>query len=419
MRRPLVALGLSAAALYPLILGGRYIEARTEAWPPPSIAVTPGAARFAPKVTAEGLSKLILGRLNRFNDASLSGHRDANGKDRLKAWTWTYLAKAALRVYRLNHDPRLIEQVLRGAAKYEEAASLHAADLTFGWYTEDARARGPYREVPVTGLIMAPIVDLLLDASRDPELAKLVEPHRERLLTLLRGAIAGLDQRYIESDGRGYYLLPSRQDVEPLNLMSVYARPLLGLWQLTEDAASLRQVIGIARTWKAALTIGPDGSVTWPHTPRPASIALRPDPAEIMIKSAAAIEFPLAAFEAGLVFDRRDIEALARAPATTLLERVDAGRYRLREYMDARSEAYISIASTNVGTALRPASWYRYLCYDRELTGVLDPYLFGINPEFYRLSELALLGMAERLVFEQDSKSCRPPDQRADLGVRR
>jgi len=418
MRRPLVAMGLSAAALYPIFLGGRYIEARTEAWPPPSIAVTPGAARFASAVTADDLSKLILMRLRRFNAASLTGTRDAFGKDRLKAWTWTYIARAALRVYRLNHDPQLIQLVLEGAAKYEAAASLHQAGPGFGWYTEDARASGPYREVPVTGLIMAPIVDLLQEAGRDPQLAKLVETQRARLLALLQRATAGLDGRYFEADGKGYYLLPSGLDVEPLNLMSVYARPLLGYWQLTQDAESLREVTGIARTWKAALRTGEDGSVTWPHTPRPPSIAAKPDPAEVMIKSAAAIEFPLAAYEAGLVFERKDIEALAHAPATTLLTRVDDTHYRLREFVDANSDAFISIGATDVGTALRPASWYRYLCYDRELTGVLDPYLFGIDPAFYRQSDLALLGMADRLAIAHDPASCGTPGQVAEIGSR-
>ena len=414
MRRPWVVAGLSAAALYPTFAGVRYVQANTEAWPPPSIAVAPGAARYASAVTADALSKLVLVRLRRFNAAPLSGHRDAFGKDRLKAWMWTYLARAAVQVYQLNHDPQLIALVLQGVAKYEAAASLHDPELGFGWYTEDARAKAPYREVPVTGLIMAPMIDLLQDSLRDPELAKLVAPRREQLLSLLRRAVTGLDQRYIEEDGKGYYLLPSGQDVEPINLMSVYARPLLGLWKLTQDAESLREVTGIARTWKAALTVRSDGSVTWPHTPRPASIAPRPDPAEVMIKSAAAIEFPLAAYEAGLVFNHRDIEALARAPATTLLARADDRHYLLREFVDAASDRYVNAATADIGTLLRPASWLQYLCYDQDLTDALDPYLFGIDPKFYRLSELALLGAATRLAIENDPKRCDAAERPTD-----
>ncbi len=416
MRRPWVAAGLSVAALYPAFAGVRYVQANTEAWPPPSIAVAPGAARYASAVRADELSKLVLVRLRRFNAAPLSGHRDAFGKDRLKAWTWTYLARSALQVYRLNHDPQLIALVLEGAAKYEAAASLHDPELGFGWYTEDARALEPYREVPVTGLIMAPMVDLLQDSALDPELAKLVAPRREQLVSLVRRATAGLDQRYIEEDGRGYYLLPSGQDVEPINLMSVYARPLLGLWRLMQDAESLREVTGIARTWKAALTVRSDGSVTWPHTPRPASLAGRPGPAEVMIKSAAAIEFPLAAFEAGLVFNRQEIEALARAPATTLLTRADDRHYLLREFVDTASDRYVNAATADIGAILRPAGWLQYLCYDPDLTGDLDPYLFGIDPKFYRLSELALLGAATRLAIESDPKRCDSPEQTADNG---
>jgi hypothetical protein len=415
MRRPWVVAGLSAAALYPAIAGVRFVQARTEAWPPPSITVTPNTARFASEVAAEDLSKHIRARLRRFIAAPLSGHLDPNGKDRLKAWVWTHLARAAVQVYRLNHDPQLIALVLQGAAKYEVAASRHDPELGYGWYTEDTRAKGPYREVPVTGLIMAPMVDLLLESQRDPELAKLVAPHRERLLLLLRRAIVGLDQRYIEEGGRGYYLLPSGDDVEPINLMSVYARPLLGLWQLTRDAESLREVTGIARTWKAALSLRGDGSVTWPHTPRPSTIAARPDPAEVMIKSSAAIEFPMAAFEAGLVLGRQEIEALARAPATTLLNRVDDTHYQLRGFVDVNSDAFVNAASTDIGTVLRPASWYQYGCYDPLGNQVLDPYLFGIDAKFYRLSGLALLSMAQRLVIEGNPQRCSPAKPTAEL----
>jgi hypothetical protein len=416
MRRPLMLAGVSAAAMAGLALSAGYPAAHEILWPPPTITVAPNAARLAATVTRKDLSELVKARLRRFNAAPLRGHRDAFGKDRLKAWTWTYLARSAVQLYRLNHDGRLIDLVLAGVSRYEADAQRHQASLGFGWYTEDARAPAPYREVPVTGLIMAPIVDLLQEASRDPELARLVAPHRERLLALLQNAISGLDARYIESGGKGYYLLPSGQDVEPLNLMSVYARPLLGLWQLTHDPEAQREITGIARTWKAALTIRPDGSVTWPHTPRPPSIAPRPDPAEVMIKSAAAIEFPLAAYEAGLVFERSDIEHLARAPETTLLEQVDDGHYRLREYVDTLSTAFVGLTDGGVGTVLRPASWYRYGCYDTGVTAGLDAYLFGVDAQFYRLSELALFGLTMRLALHDDPRLCSRRGQIAELG---
>ena len=415
MRRTFITLGLSAAALIPLVTGARYVAARTEAWPPPSIVVSPDAGKLAAKVSVADLSDLVLTRLRRFNGEPLYGHRDTFGKDRLKAWTWTYLARAAVRLYRLGHDTRLIDEVLAGASKYEAAAHRHETERSFGWYTEDMHASRAYREVPVSGLIMAPIVDLLLEAKQDRALAQHVAPHRQALLDMLRQAIAGLDKRYIETDGKGYYLLPSGEDVEPLNLMSVYAAPLLGLWRLTQDAESLREATGIARTWKAALSTGIDGGVTWPHTARPPTSSLPPGPPELMIKSSAAIEFPLVAYEAGLVFDRKDIEQLARVPETTLLERVDASHYRLREFVDPGSDSYISVADTGIGTVLRPASWYQYACYNPQQSAVLDPYLFGIDPKFYRLSELALLGLVDRLASQFDPKACGPAGRLALL----
>ena len=307
----------------------------------------------------------------------------------------------------MNHDPRLIEAVLAGADGYEAAGSQHQASDGFGWYTEDTRAGTAYREVPVTGLIIAPMVDLLLAARNDPKIAVLIESRRGKLLDLISRSIAGLDKSYVQPGANGYYLLPSGADVEPLNLMSVYARPLLGYWQLTGDAESLREVTGIARTWKSALSIRLDGTVSWPHTARPTG---NTGPAEFLIKSSAAIEFPLAAFEAGLVLDKKDILALSHAPMTTLWTANEHGRIQVRETVDAASQSFLSATGADRSTALRPAAWYAYLCYDHTLKSALDAYLFSIDPRFTEHGEFAMFALANRLANEPVEGTCEIPN---------
>ena len=419
MRSNYVLAGLTAVAALSAASGIRFVAARVEPWPPPAILVAPDAARLASGVNLETFSATLLTRIKRFNSKPLRGSLDAFGKDRLKVWDWIYLARSAVCLYHLNHDPRLIQAVLDGAQAYETDAHRHEALEGFGWYTEDTAAHSVYREVSVTGLIIAPVIDLLLASASDPQLSVQIETKRAWLLELVRRGIAGLDRRYIEEAGRGYYLLPAGDDIEPINLMSVYATPLLGYWRLTGDGEALREAMGIARTWKAALSIAPDGSVTWPHTARPSSIPATTNPAESLIKAAAAIEFPLAAYLAGLVLERKDIEALAAAPMTTLLQQVDDSHYLLREMVQAHLDRYVVVQDPKArSTALRPSAWYSYLCYDRRLTAALDPYLFGLDPKFYLHDDIAMLGMAERLVIEGDPQTCavRANDAQARAG---
>ena len=406
MRSRVVQAGIAAAALLSLSVGARFVAARTEPWPPPAIVVAPNTARLAASVSVDALNSYLLRRYHEFNHTPLRGHLDVFGKDSVRAWDWAYLARSSVKIYQLTHDPRLIEGLFQGLAAFESDAHRHEALDGFGWYTENTRTGVAYREVSVSGLIVAPVIDLLLEAQTDPQLAALVAPRRDELLDLMRRSLAGLDKMYIEEDGRGYFLLPNGGEIEPLNLMSVYANSLLGYWRLTGDAEALREATGIASTWKAVLQVRADGSVSWPHTARPSTIKGPSNPMEFLYKAAAAIEFPLEAYRAGLVLERRDIEAIAAAPMTTLLHKVDDRHYWLRTVMQGNLDAWLEFDPKDLSPALRPSAWYGYLCHNHSLAGALDSYLFGIDPKFYLKDGIALLGMTDRLVLERDPQRC-------------
>ena len=356
MRSKYLRAGLASAALLSLACGIRFVAARTEPWPPPVIVVTPSAAHLASSVSVAALNTTLLTRLHAFNAQPLRGHLDIFGKDSAKAWDWTYLARSAVRIHRLNHDKRLIEAVLTGFAAYTADAARHEAIDGFGWYTENTRTGAVYREVSITGLVVAPIIDLLLEARTDPQVAEIVEPRRAALLDIIRRSLVGLDRLYIEEDGRGYYLLPAGGEIEPINLMSIYAAQLLGYWRLTSDAEPLREATGIARTWKAVLHSSADWGVSWPHTARPSSIRGPSNPSDFLYKAAAAIEFPLEAYKADLVLQRKDIEAIAKAPLTTLLRKIDDAHYQLRAVMDPSLDNWESYDPKAPSAALRPAA---------------------------------------------------------------
>lgn len=408
MRSRFARASIAAAALLPLAAGVRFVAARTEPWPPPMVVVTPNASRLASSVSADALNAALLSRWREFNHTPLRGHLDIFGKDSVRAWDWAYLARSSARIYRQTHDERLLSAIFEGLAAYEADGRRHEAVDGFGWYTENTRTNAVYREVSITGLVIAPVIDLLLDARTDKTLAALVDPRRDELTDLVRRSIAGLDKMYLEEDGRGYYLLPAGGEIEPFNLMSIYANSLLGYWRLTGDAEALREATGIARTWKAVLRVNADGGVSWPHTARPSTIKGPSNPMDFLYKAAAAIEFPMEAYRAGLVLNRKDVEAIAAAPMTTLLHKVDDRHYWVRTVMQPELDSWLDFDAKDLGPALRPSAWYRYLCFNRQLTGALDDYLFGIDPKFYLKDGIALLAMSDRLAIAHDPGRCAP-----------
>ena len=99
--------GLTAAAALTAVTAGRFVVARTEPWPPPTIAVTPNAGGLAARVSVADFSNAVVERLRRFTKLPVRGSLDA-GRDRLRAWDWTYLSRSAVLLYGRSHDARLI-----------------------------------------------------------------------------------------------------------------------------------------------------------------------------------------------------------------------------------------------------------------------------------------------------------------------
>ena len=402
MRRHFAVAGLSVFALLPLAAGAHYIDTLPAR---PSIALSRNGVRLAEAVSPKQLKITLLAQLAAFNAHPVSGHLDKNGRDRLKAWVWTYLSRAAIRTYHLTHDPRLIEAVLLGFEKFVAEAHAHDSTGGFGWYTRDSKENASYQEVPVTGLIIAPIVDMIMLAETDSDLATIIQRRRDDLLRTVELSVAHFDARYLEQDGLGFFLDHNGVDVLPLNLSSVYARPLLGLWKLTGNRDYGRKVAGIARTWKAALDVSA-GGVTWPYTPQPGDPKFRTGVRERMIKAAAGIEFPLAAYRAGLVLTAEDIKTIAGIPYTTLLQQIDSEHVNLRRYIDSGSQDYFEPGTRDGQHMLELAAWYSYACADENLKPMLDSILFGLDRKFYLHNHLATMAFAERLTAAQNPKGC-------------
>ena len=161
-------------------------------------------------VTVHDLIPEIKSRLHSLAVRSPYGEWNAAGRDHVRAWLWSYAGRAAVRLYPLTHDKQLISGLLAAWRRYDEAGHDFAAVDGYGWYTSERDSGMRYREVPIAGLIIRPIVELLLEARRSPELAKLIEPdqYRGKKVKSLRDkyVFGDYSRNFVASDGRILYL---------------------------------------------------------------------------------------------------------------------------------------------------------------------------------------------------------------------
>lgn len=390
----LAALSIAAISL----LAPRLMAARG----PEPIALMP-VAQLRP-VTPGDLIPEIKVRLRSLAARSPYGDWNAVGRDHVRAWLWSYVGRAAVRLYPVTHDPELITGLLAAWRRYDEAGHDFETVDGYGWYTSERDTGFRYREVPITGMIIRPIVELLAEAKRSPELARLIKPDRARLLATVERAVAGLDSLYKEDVSGGYFMHMGRRGPEPINLMAAYVVPLLGLSELTGNADYRRQFEGVARTYKAALRRGPDGSLGWPYWARPASLTGKPDP---IYKAPVTIELAVAAWRAGVVFTRDDIDQIAASLPATAIEQVDASHVRIHDGMSTGSP-YMQLDIVRPRQlSVQLAGWYEIACLDPGGAALLDRLLPVLDPH-YQLHTFALAGLASRLLDDAEPDRCGP-----------
>ena len=363
------------------------------------VRLAPDAAARMAEVTPGVLAAHTIEALKAFARKPVRGFRDKNSKDRLRAWSWSYTARAALLLYRETGDVRLISPLPGLFQAYADEARRSG-----GWYTDDKATGARYRESPIVGLIAAPMVDMLLLAHTDENAARALAGAGPGLLAVIESELAKLRTDYVEDRGHGFMRLPRGDDVQPLNLASVYAEPLIGLWQLTGNKEYLRQVTGVAATWKAVLAANPTAPPIWPYVPRPSPDDLLAGPAERLMKSAAGIVFAKAAHEAGIVLETKDLLRLAALPGTTFIEPAGKDSVRIRARIDPSYAEYLRPDARDTDNPRALGAWYIFTCLDPAVPGGLDPVLLGIDEKFWRTYRLALYALAMRRLEEAQGR---------------
>ena len=251
-------------------------------------------------------------------------------RGRYYAWTWGYWGRAAVNAFYALGEQRFADLVVE---TYEILLSERDDRLgltndirkrpikSWGLLSADGRVR--FNEITSTGLILLPICDLLVGHAT----ALLSAGRRDQFVASLVDALDEFtdEVQYEDTANGGYFRDPLSGNVEALNHAHVYAAALTKTWRITGSAGLRELAESIARYFLASCTLEDNDTYSWPYAPVPGKLRQdHPrmtngvDPAfrhafgaEAFYKAAVTIEFPVAAYDAGIGFDRQDMERIA------------------------------------------------------------------------------------------------------------
>jgi hypothetical protein len=229
------------------------------------------------------------------------------------AWSWSYLARAALEAYDRMRDQRFLDVFVETAdAVIDDRDHLHQRmddyrGRTLPTWGTCGHLDGKYTSVVThAGRVAQPLLWFSRIIGEDDTLG--IE-YRKRAAPYTSAAAMALgafedDYRRIPAEGLGYYHRPTRRDVEPLNHAHAAGEAFVLLYALTGKASYRQRVEELGRYFLAATWQGQNGCRQWPYQALPDSLGSRGQEGEPFWKAQITILFPIAAYEHGLVFDR-------------------------------------------------------------------------------------------------------------------
>jgi hypothetical protein len=228
------------------------------------------------------------------------------------AWSWSYLARAALEAYDRTRDQRFLDVFVETAdIVVEDRDHLsgrmdeYRGRMLPTWGT-CRHLKGKYTSLLThAGRIAQPLLRFSLLVGEDEALP---DKYRTRVAGYASAAKAALaafeeDYRRIPEKGFGYYDRSTRGDIEALNHTHAAGEAFVLLYALAGDASYRQRVEELGRYFLASTWEGENGCRQWPYVAVPASLGSRAPEAEPMWKAQITILFPIAAYEHGVFFD--------------------------------------------------------------------------------------------------------------------
>ena len=346
----------------------------------------------------------------RFEDAydNVNGgdwYRDYNNESATLAWGESYVMMSLAAMYRRTGDPIYLERLsfhadgvlaqtdaARGVQDYHGESNMCWQDKHYQPNEE------PYCYVVHPGMIGYPIGEFARIVRDTPQLfdqpAWDGTPFGQKAsdyVSALEAVIATHDDEFMPIGDGGAYAFQDDAtftccpgEPVPLNQSNAMGRLLLVMWDLTGKTEYLDKATRLARTFKDALTLGPQGEYLWNYWGGNYN-----PPGEDISHAAINVGFAQLAASLRLVFDDTDMERFGR----TFMERV---------YVDAETFSdYVGGGSTN-GASYKPQS-ARWLVLAPTRPGVYqavrDYYDRAFPPETVGSGSI-LLGLAYLARFE-------------------
>ena len=284
----------------------------------------------------------------------------------LLAWSESYLMQAYAEMFRATGDEEYldklfehVESVLNNRDDLREQVD-YKGDLVPAWGTDRYTTGGEWTHfVVLTGMITFPMLEFVL-LVREHGVSRL-SAQAEDVLSRVEESIRYHDDQWAMQEA-GYGLYVYREDLYhqqnyacPLSQQATIGRSLLLLWQLTQNDQYLAMATDIAIAIKSSLGDNGRGGYVWgvfiDDGPEDDSV---PD----VSHSTMTIHFAALACEAGVVFNRTDMERFA----TTVRNLWQDGR--VTRYIDGSGDYAYEIAAGQYAflAMFDPQIWG--LCYD-------------------------------------------------------
>lgn len=293
------------------------------------------------------------------------------------AWSWAYLARAALRAYEGTGQRRFVDLVADTGDRIlaDGDGELGRLDefrqrVLRTWGT-CGHLEDTYTSVLThAGRIGYPLARFCWIVAQDEKLEALHGSRAARFLAAAEEALAEFepDYRVVDGTDQGYYVRPTRRDVDPINHVHCAGETFVLLYVLTGKQEYRQRVVELANFFVAAVRTEVNGSFTWPYQPAPHAPGDRKAPPEPVSKAQITILFPLSAYEHGLFFEAEHMEALAR----TIRLNIHRGGNRFQQTISAGGQGHLMEGPGPSGRHCLLAGWIYLDRFDPQVRTIIE-----------------------------------------------
>ena len=291
-------------------------------------------------------------------------------------WGWAPLGDAMVLAYRYTHEERFLDLFVR---VYDQLLKSRDSELGL---VDEVRGRvmkswssniliehskgGPKdvktNKLTIAALMTYPACKFIETVVNDKGLQKKYGAKAVYYLHAVEEAVNEFREEFHLVPGKtnqGYYLMPYEEDVEPLNHAHAMGAVLAHLYALTGKIEYRHMVERIANFFLASITIEENGSYSWGYRPTPKN--MKNHPAEPFWKARVTLMLPLAAYEYGIAFREKDMNAFAR----TFAENICLGNNRFNRNISRKNLRLLSLNKMKQRYQRRPQLLAGWIFLDR------------------------------------------------------